>query len=123
MSLFNKPKRNIRRRPFNDEDEDNENRMEVEDAQPVKIKTKKKDKPKQTRLSFGEELEQGVYTHTHTLFSRLLCDINQSLFAFNKNIIICIEQGLQGHVCQCDNRNKDDALIQLCFIYGDSRCC
>ncbi|XP_029673809.1 PAX3- and PAX7-binding protein 1 [Formica exsecta] len=59
MSLFNKPKRNIRRRPFNDEDEDNENRIEVEDAQPVKIKTKKKDKPKQTRLSFGEELEQG----------------------------------------------------------------
>ncbi|RLU25106.1 hypothetical protein DMN91_003198 [Ooceraea biroi] len=59
MSLFNKPKRNIRRRPFDDEDEDNENRMEVEDAQPVKVKTKKKDKPKQTRLSFGEELEQG----------------------------------------------------------------
>ncbi|KAL0100277.1 hypothetical protein PUN28_019575 [Cardiocondyla obscurior] len=58
MSLFNKPKRNIRRRPFNDDDEDNENRMEVEDAQPVKVKTKK-DKPKQTRLSFGEELEQG----------------------------------------------------------------
>lgn len=62
MSLFNKPKRNIRRRPFNDEDEDNENRMEVEDAQPVKVKTKKKDKPKQTLLSFGEELEQGVYS-------------------------------------------------------------
>ncbi|XP_029165200.1 PAX3- and PAX7-binding protein 1 [Nylanderia fulva] len=59
MSLFNKPKRNIRRRPFNDEDEDNENRMDVEDAQPVKVKTKKKDKPKQTLLSFGEELEQG----------------------------------------------------------------
>ncbi|XP_011870465.1 PREDICTED: PAX3- and PAX7-binding protein 1 [Vollenhovia emeryi] len=58
MSLFNKPKRNIRRRPFNDEDEDNENRMEVEDALPTKVKTKK-DKPKQTRLSFGEELEQG----------------------------------------------------------------
>lgn len=69
MSLFNKPKRNIRRRPFNDEDEDNENRMEAEDAQPIKIKTKKKDKPKQTRLSFGEELEQGVYTHrlAHTM--------------------------------------------------------
>lgn len=63
MSLFNKPKRNIRRRPFNDEDEDNENRMEVEDAQPVKVKTKKKDKPKQTRLSFGEELEQGIYIY------------------------------------------------------------
>ncbi|XP_020282805.1 PAX3- and PAX7-binding protein 1 isoform X2 [Pseudomyrmex gracilis] len=59
MSLFNKPKRNIRRRPFEDEDEDNENRMEVEEAQPVKIKTKKKEKPKQTLLSFGEELEQG----------------------------------------------------------------
>lgn len=66
MSLFNKPKRNIRRRPFEDEDEDNENRMEVEEAQPVKIKTKKKEKPKQTLLSFGEELEQGVYTHTYT---------------------------------------------------------
>lgn len=64
MSLFNKPKRNIRRRPFNDEDEDNENRMETEDAQPIKIKTKKKDKPKQTLLSFGEELEQGLYTQT-----------------------------------------------------------
>ncbi|CAL1673138.1 unnamed protein product [Lasius platythorax] len=59
MSLFNKPKRNIRRRPFHDEYEDNENRMEVEDAQSVKVKTKKKDKPKQTLLSFGEELEQG----------------------------------------------------------------
>ncbi|EFN87798.1 GC-rich sequence DNA-binding factor-like protein [Harpegnathos saltator] len=58
MSVFNKPKRNIRRRPFNDEDEDNENRMEVEDAQPIKIKAKKKDKPKQTLLSFGEELEE-----------------------------------------------------------------
>lgn len=59
MSLFNKPKRNIRRRPFNDEDEDNENRMEIEDTQPVKVKAKKKDKPKQTLLSFGEELEEG----------------------------------------------------------------
>ncbi|XP_012277672.1 PAX3- and PAX7-binding protein 1 [Orussus abietinus] len=58
MSLFNKPKRNIRRRPFNEEDEDNENRMETEDAQPVKLKPKKKDKPKQTLLSFGEELEE-----------------------------------------------------------------
>ncbi|KAG6804322.1 PAX3- and PAX7-binding protein 1 [Apis mellifera caucasica] len=58
MSLFNKPKRNIRRRPFNDDDEDNENRMEVEDTQPIKSKTKKKDKPKQTLLSFGEELEE-----------------------------------------------------------------
>lgn len=61
MSLFNKPKRNIRRRPFNDDDEDNENRMEVEDTQPVKSKTKKKDKPKQTLLSFGEELEEGNF--------------------------------------------------------------
>ncbi|KZC04100.1 GC-rich sequence DNA-binding factor 1 [Dufourea novaeangliae] len=58
MSLFNKPKRNIRRRHFNDDDEDNENRMEVEDTQPLKSKTKKKDKPKQTLLSFGEELEE-----------------------------------------------------------------
>ncbi|XP_015599684.1 PAX3- and PAX7-binding protein 1 [Cephus cinctus] len=58
MSLFNKPKRNIRRRPFNDEDEDNENRMETEDAQAIKLKPKKKDKPKQTLLSFGEELEE-----------------------------------------------------------------
>lgn len=61
MSLFNKPKRNIRRRPFNDDDEDNENRMEVEDTQPIKSKTKKKDKPKQTLLSFGEELEEGNF--------------------------------------------------------------
>lgn len=65
MSLFNKPKRNIRQRPSNDEDEDNENRMEVEDAQPVRVKAKKKDKPKQTLLSFGEELEEGVYVHTY----------------------------------------------------------
>lgn len=73
MSLFNKPKRNIRRRPFDDEDEDNENRMEVEDAQPVKVKTKK-DKPKQTRLSFGEELEQGVYTYTHAcIYNMCVC--------------------------------------------------
>lgn len=63
MSLFNKPKRNIRRRPFNDDDEDNENRMEVEDAQPAKPKAKKKDKPKQTLLSFGEELEEGDFRH------------------------------------------------------------
>ena len=60
MSLFNKPKRNIRRRPFNDEEEDNENKsMESDDIQNVKHKVKKKDKPKQTLLSFGEELEEG----------------------------------------------------------------
>lgn len=82
MSLFNKPKRNIRRRPFNDEDEDNENRMEVEDAQPVKIKTKKKDKPKQTLLSFGEELEQGVYTYIYqsrVKYVQLSCTVNVCL--------------------------------------------
>lgn len=79
MSLFNKPKRNIRRRPFNDEDEDNENRMEVEDAQPVKVKTKKKDKPKQTLLSFGEELEQGIYTHcSRVKHVQLPCMVNLS---------------------------------------------
>lgn len=60
MSLFNKPKRNIRRRHFNDDDEDNENRMETEDAPIVKVKPKKKEKPKQTLLSFGEELEEGI---------------------------------------------------------------
>lgn len=59
MSLFNKPKRNIRRRSFNEEGEDNENRMECDDAQPIKTKPKKKDKPKQTLLSFGEELDEG----------------------------------------------------------------
>lgn len=60
MSLFNKPKRNIRRRPFNEEEEDNENKsMETEDLQNSKNKVKKKDKPKQTLLSFGEELEEG----------------------------------------------------------------
>ncbi|XP_063971930.1 PAX3- and PAX7-binding protein 1 [Diachasmimorpha longicaudata] len=58
MSLFNKPKRNIRRRSFNDESEDNENRMEVDQEQTVKVKPKKKDKPKQTLLSFGEELDE-----------------------------------------------------------------
>ncbi|KAK0096085.1 hypothetical protein PV326_006499 [Microctonus aethiopoides] len=58
MSLFNKPKRNIRRRSFNDEGEDNENRMNIDDVQPAKIKPKKKEKPKQTLLSFGEELEE-----------------------------------------------------------------
>lgn len=78
MSVFNKPKRNIRRRPFNDEDEDNENRMEVEDAQPIKVKAKKKDKPKQTLLSFGEELEEGVYMYTCTYMhscSHCLCSV------------------------------------------------
>lgn len=75
MSLFNKPKRNIRRRPFNDDDEDNENRMEVEDAQPAKSKAKKKDKPKQTLLSFGEELEEGniVYMQMYTRCTDLHC--------------------------------------------------
>ncbi|XP_053593178.1 PAX3- and PAX7-binding protein 1 [Microplitis demolitor] len=59
MSLFNKPKRNIRRRSFNEEYEDNENRMESDDVQPsVKSKPKKKEKPKQTLLSFGEELDE-----------------------------------------------------------------
>ncbi|XP_044576471.1 PAX3- and PAX7-binding protein 1 isoform X2 [Cotesia glomerata] len=59
MSLFNKPKRNIRRRSFNEEYEDNENRMECDDVQPVvKSKPKKKEKPKQTLLSFGEELDE-----------------------------------------------------------------
>ncbi|KAG7187897.1 hypothetical protein KM043_013866 [Ampulex compressa] len=58
MSLFNKPKRNIRRRPLNDEDEENENRLEVEDAQPIRSRPKRKEKPKQTLLSFGEELEE-----------------------------------------------------------------
>lgn len=58
MSLFNKPKRNIRRRHFNDDDEDNENRMETEDAPIVRVKPKKKEKPKQTLLSFGEELDE-----------------------------------------------------------------
>ncbi|XP_015117419.1 PAX3- and PAX7-binding protein 1 isoform X2 [Diachasma alloeum] len=58
MSLFNKPKRNIRRRSFNDESEDNENRMDVDQEQTVKVKAKKKDKPKQTLLSFGEELDE-----------------------------------------------------------------
>ncbi|KAF7992159.1 hypothetical protein HCN44_001484 [Aphidius gifuensis] len=57
MSLFNKPKRNIRRRSFNEETDDNENRMEVDQVQQNKVK-KKKDKPKQTLLSFGEELDE-----------------------------------------------------------------
>ena len=77
MSLFNKPKRNIRRRPFNDDDEDNENRMEVEDTQPVKSKAKKKDKPKQTLLSFGEELEEGIFSglfvHLHVFIQMHIC--------------------------------------------------
>lgn len=60
MSLFNKPKRNIRRRSFNEETEDNENRMIVDQIQPNKVK-KKKEKPKQTLLSFGEELDEGLF--------------------------------------------------------------
>lgn len=92
MSVFNKPKRNIRRRPFNDEDEDNENRMEVEDAQPIKVKAKKKDKPKQTLLSFGEELEEGVYTYTHdyTLCIRAHVAVqSKSTFSKHQLIILC----------------------------------
>ncbi|XP_011495961.1 PREDICTED: PAX3- and PAX7-binding protein 1 [Ceratosolen solmsi marchali] len=59
MSLFNKPKRNIRRRHLNDEEEDNENRsIENDEMQNLKNKMKKKDRPKQTLLSFGEELEE-----------------------------------------------------------------
>lgn len=61
MSLFNKPKRNIRRRSFNDESEDNENRMEVDQEQSIRVKPKKKDTPKQTLLSFGEELDEGYF--------------------------------------------------------------
>lgn len=58
MSLFNKPKRNIRRRNV-DEEEDNENRSLESDGDRVNTKNKlKKDKPKQTLLSFGEELEE-----------------------------------------------------------------
>lgn len=87
MSLFNKPKRNIRRRPFNDEDEDNENRMETEDAQPIKIKTKKKDKPKQTLLSFGEELEQGLYTQLVYAICAITVLLNNLFYTYL--IIIC----------------------------------
>ncbi|XP_034937279.1 PAX3- and PAX7-binding protein 1 isoform X2 [Chelonus insularis] len=58
MSLFNKPKRNIRRRSFNEECEDNENRVEPEDVQTIKARPRKKEKPKQTLLSFGEELDE-----------------------------------------------------------------
>lgn len=67
MSLFNKPKRNIRRRHFNDEEDDNENRsVETEDMQILKNKVKKKDKPKQTLLSFGEELDEGMHLYFST---------------------------------------------------------
>lgn len=72
MSLFNKPKRNIRRRPFNEDDEDNENRMDSnEDSQSSKFKPKKKDKPKQTLLSFGEELDEGSLKKQTFFFSFL----------------------------------------------------
>lgn len=70
MSLFNKPKRNIRRRHFNDDDEDNENRMETEDAPIVRVKPKKKEKPKQTLLSFGEELDEGITKRGKQFFLR-----------------------------------------------------
>lgn len=75
MALFNKPKRNIRRRHFNDDDEDNENRMETEDAPVVRVKPKKKEKPKQTLLSFGEELEEGikVYKDYSSLYITFKC--------------------------------------------------
>ncbi|KAL7291124.1 hypothetical protein TKK_0015251 [Trichogramma kaykai] len=65
MSLkmsFNKPKRNIRRRNF-DEEEENENKstsqVEEQSSHLKKDKKeKKREKPKQTLLSFGEELEE-----------------------------------------------------------------
>ena len=59
MSLFNKSRRNIRRRNY-DDDEDNENKsVEPEDQSSFKTeKSKKKEKPKQTLLSFGEELDE-----------------------------------------------------------------
>jgi hypothetical protein len=74
MSLFKKPKKNIRRRVIgNIEDEegsdDNDTKMEVEEeetiAQPqanitTKVKDKKKERRKQTVLSFEEELNEGM---------------------------------------------------------------
>jgi hypothetical protein len=74
MSLFKKPKKNIRRRVIGSiEDEEggdeNEKKIEVEDeensAQPqasiaMKIKDKKKERRKQTVLSFEEELNEGT---------------------------------------------------------------
>lgn len=74
MSLFKKPKKNIRRRVIgNIEDEEgneeNDIKVDVEDeeiiAQPqpnitTKIKDKKKERRKQTVLSFEEELNEGT---------------------------------------------------------------
>jgi hypothetical protein len=74
MSLFKKPKKNIRRRVIgNIEDEEgsdeNNTKMEVEEeeniAQPqanitTKIKDKQKERRKQTVLSFEEELNEGT---------------------------------------------------------------
>lgn len=61
MSLFNKPKRNIRRRYINDDDEDNVNKsseINNERGSSKNNKSSKKEKPKQTLLSFGEELDE-----------------------------------------------------------------
>lgn len=80
MSLFNKPKRNIRRRSFNDETEDNENRMDAETIQPIKVKPKKKDKPKQTLLSFGEELDEGYFPNYFLLSCKLIAKHCFSLY-------------------------------------------
>jgi hypothetical protein len=74
MSLFKKPKKNIRRRvigTIEDEEgkDENDAKMEVEEeetiAQPqanitTKIKDKKKERRKQTVLSFQEELNEGT---------------------------------------------------------------
>jgi hypothetical protein len=74
MSLFKKPKKNIRRRVIGSiEDEEggdeNEKRMEVEEEENIvqpqanittKIKDKKKERRKQTILSFEEELNEGM---------------------------------------------------------------
>lgn len=74
MSLFKKPKKNIRRRVIgNIEDEEgneeNDIKVDVEEeeiiAQPqpnitTKIKDKKKERRKQTVLSFEEELNEGT---------------------------------------------------------------
>jgi hypothetical protein len=74
MSLFKKPKKNIRRRvigSIDDEEggDENEKGVEVEEDENIiqpqvnittKIKDKKKEMRKQTVLSFEEELNEGT---------------------------------------------------------------
>lgn len=105
--MFNKPKRNIRRRPFNEDDEDNENRMDSnDDSQSSKFKAKKKEKPKQTLLSFGEELDEGAYS------CQKLFVIHSLLFDDDDDFILFISSADEGEVFKVKKSSRSKKLMK-----------